>query len=403
MTPDNKQPLLLRGARVVFPHDAVEQSNLLLKDELIANCFAPHAESSAGASHVLDLGGLTIFPGFIDIHIHGAAGVDTMEAGVDDLLKIANYLASQGVTAWLPTLVPAPDEDYRRAVLAIETLMDEQAQASSSAASGVGARALGVHYEGPFINAAQCGALRPSYFQIFRTVADLEKLATLKHEKAAHLITLAPEIEGGIELVRELRRRGFVVSIGHTRATVETLDAALAAGARHMTHFFNAMAGLHHRQPGPIGWGLMRDEVTCDIIADGVHTDPLMLKLALRCKTAGRLTLISDAVAPAGMGDGDFHIWGETITVKDKRTSNERGSIAGSVISLRDAVRMMLSLGTTAHDVARMAALNPARLLGVDAACGSVAVGKRADLVALDNEGNVRLTLIGGRVAFDAR
>ncbi|MDQ3134766.1 MAG: N-acetylglucosamine-6-phosphate deacetylase, partial [Acidobacteriota bacterium] len=345
-----------------------------------------------------------IFPGFIDIHIHGAVGVDTMEAGVDGLRKVANYLASQGVTAWLPTLVPAPDEDYRRAVLAIETLMDEQVRASSSVASGGGgARVLGVHYEGPFINAAQCGALRPPYFQIFRTIADLEKLATVKHEKAAHLITLAPEIEGGIELVRELRRRGFVVSIGHTRATVETLDAAFAAGARHMTHFFNAMAGLHHRQPGPIGWGLMRDEVTCDIIADGVHTDPLMLELALRCKTAGRLMLISDAVAPAGMGDGDFHIWGETITVKDKRTSNERGSIAGSVISLRDAVRMMLSLGTPAHDVARMAALNPARLLGVNAVRGSVAAGKRADLVALDDEGNVRLTLIGGRVAFDAR
>ncbi len=403
MTTSNDQSLLLRGARVVFPHHVEEQANLLLKDELIADCCAPNAASSAGASHVLDLDGLTIFPGLIDIHIHGAMGVDTMEAGVDDLREVANYLASQGVTAWLPTLVPAPDADYRRAILAIETLMDEQARASSSAATDGGARVLGVHYEGPFINAAQCGALRPPYFQIFRTIADLEKLATVKHEKAAHLITLAPEIEGGIELVRELRRRGFVVSIGHTRATVETLDAAFAAGARHMTHFFNAMAGLHHRQPGPIGWGLMRDEVTCDIIADGVHTDPLMLELALRCKTAGRLMLISDAVAPAGMGDGDFHIWGETITVKDKRTSNERGSIAGSVISLRDAVRMMLSLGTPAHDVARMAALNPARLLGVNAVRGSVAAGKRADLVALDDEGNVRLTLIGGRVAFDAR
>ncbi|MGI8995499.1 MAG: N-acetylglucosamine-6-phosphate deacetylase, partial [Pyrinomonadaceae bacterium] len=254
-----------------------------------------------------------------------------------------------------------------------------------------------------FVNSAQCGALRTAYFKVFDNPAQLNALAMVKHESVTHLITLAPEIEGGIELVGELRRRGFVVSIGHTRAEVETLDAAFAAGARHMTHFFNAMTPLHHRRPGPVGWGLMRDAVTCDIIADGVHADPLMLALALRCKTAERLVLISDAVAPAGLGDGEFQMWGETITVTDRRTSNERGSIAGSVISLRDAVRMMLGLGVPEHEVAQMASLNPARLLGIDDRCGSIEEGKRADLAALDDEGTVRLTLVGGRIAFDAR
>jgi N-acetylglucosamine-6-phosphate deacetylase len=220
--------------------------------------------------------------------------------------------------------------------------------------------------------------------------------------EAIRMITVAPEIEGGIELVRELKARGWVVSIGHTRADVETLDRARAAGARHMTHFFNAMSPLHQRTPGPVGWGLMSDDVTCDIIADGHHVAPLMLRLALRCKTPERLCLISDAVAPAGQGDGEFRIWGETIKVAGGRTANERGSIAGSVSTMRDNVRQMLALGVAPPDVARMASANPARLLGIADSCGTIEEGKRADLVALDEEGRVRLTVIGGRMAFDA-
>lgn len=396
---DEKFPslLLITGARVVNAHGIDNDAGILVEDGRIAQRLTGQSGLPL-TPQMFNLNGLTLFPGFIDVHIHGAAGVDVLAAGVDELREVARYLATQGVTAWLPTLVPAPDEEYRRAAGVVRELMRVQDEGARA-----GARALGLHYEGPFVNSAQCGALRTAYFKVFDSPTQLNALATVAHESAAHMITLAPEIEGGIELVRELRRRGWIVSVGHTRAEVETLDAAFAAGARHMTHFFNAMTPLHHRRPGPIGWGLMRDEVTCDIIADGVHTAPLMLALALRCKTAERLVLISDAVAPAGLGDGEFQMWGETITVTAGRTGNERGSIAGSVISLRDAVRMMLRLGVPEHEVARMASLNPARLIGVDADCGSIEEGKRADLVALDNEGNVRLTLVGGRVAFDAR
>jgi N-acetylglucosamine-6-phosphate deacetylase len=215
------------------------------------------------------------------------------------------------------------------------------------------------------------------------------------------MITVAPEIEGGVELVRELTTRGWIVSIGHTRADVAALEEASAAGARHMTHFFNAMSPLNHRAPGPVGWGLMRDDVTCDIIADGQHVALLMLQLALRCKTASRLMLISDAVAPTGQGDGEFRIWNEKITVAGGRTQNERGSIAGSVITMHDAVRQMLALGVAPHEVAQMASANPARLLGLAESYGTIEEGKRADLTALDEAGRVQLTLIGGRVAFD--
>jgi N-acetylglucosamine-6-phosphate deacetylase len=210
------------------------------------------------------------------------------------------------------------------------------------------------------------------------------------------MITLAPEVCGGVELVRELKARGWIISIGHTRADLKVLDEAYDAGARHMTHFMNAMAPLHHRNPGPIAWGLSREDVTFDVIADGIHLDPFMLRVLLKIKSAPGISLISDAIAAAGKGDGDYEIWGETITVKNGRTANAAGSIAGSVISMLDAVRLMHSLGVSWVDLAQMASSNPARLLGVDKVCGSIEVGKRADLVALDQDGNVKLTLIGG-------
>lgn len=393
----DRPKILLRGASVVLPV-GVAETDVLVAGGHIAR-IAPRASSTdARPDEVYELDGLTLYPGFIDVHIHGAVGVDTMEASAaGDLARVAAHLAREGVAGWLPTLVPAPAEDYARAAGAIENLLAAQDEPDALPA----ARALGLHYEGPYINTAQCGALRPSYFRTFKQPSDLDELPIVAAPHAVRMITLAPEVEGGIELVRELRARGWVVSIGHTRADVETLERAADAGARHMTHFFNAMSPLHQRTPGPVGWGLVRDDVTCDIIADGQHVAPLALRLAVRCKTPERLCLISDAVSPAGQGDGEFRIWGEKITVCGGRTRNERGSIAGSVSTLGDCVRQMLALGLSPADVARMASTNPARLLGVAQTHGTIETGKRADLAALDEEGRVRLTLIGGRVAFN--
>jgi N-acetylglucosamine-6-phosphate deacetylase len=384
--------ILLRDARIVLPDRVVERGALLIEDGRIAQTFL-EATPAASGSLEYDLAGLTLFPGFIDAHIHGAVGVDMMAASAADVDRVSQFLATHGVTGWLPTLVPAAAADYARAIKSI----------SEATNSTVGARILGVHYEGPFVNSVQCGALHVQFFRSFSGAGDLDDLPGLSDERAKHMITMAPEIAGGVELVRELTRRGWIVSLGHTRADFEILDKALAAGARHMTHFMNAMTPLHHRAPGPIGWGLSRDEVTCDFIADGIHLDPQMLRLLLKLKGADRLSLISDAVAAAGMGDGDFQIWGETITVKDGRTGNARGAIAGSVITMLEAVRMMLSLGGSEVEVGRMAATNPARLLGISHECGSIKEGKRADLVALNKEGQVVLTLLGGRIVFDAR
>jgi len=266
-----------------------------------------------------------------------------------------------------------------------------------------GARILGVHYEGPFVNSAQCGALRAQFFRSFAGAADLDDLPRIHRQSVKHMITLAPEIDGGVDLVAELNRRGWIVSIGHTRAGFDLLDAAFEAGAHHMTHFMNAMAPLHHRAPGPVAWGLSRNDVTCDLIADGIHLDPHMLRLLLKLKGTDRLSLISDAVAAAGMGDGDYEIWGETINVKDGRTSNVAGHLAGSVITMLDALRLMKSLDVSEVDLAKMASANPARLLGIDHDRGSIQEGKRADLVALNRDGEVVLTMVDGAIVFEAR
>jgi len=369
--------LLLKNANVVLPDREVQGVSVLIEDGRVISLEAERGEE------VLDLAGTTLLPGFIDVHIHGAAGIDVMDATTAGLREVSEFLASQGVTSWVPTFVPASDEHYARAIAAISESMD-----------GPGACVLGVHYEGPFVNTAQCGALHTEYFKTYSAPADLDSLPL--PPAGVRMITMAPEVAGGVELVRELKRRGWVISIGHTRAGLEVLDQACQAGAHHMTHFMNAMAPLHHRTPGPIAWGLSRDEVTVDVIADGIHLDPFMLRLLLKLKGAPGISLISDAIAAAGKGDGDYEIWGETISVKNGRTANVHGSIAGSVISMLDAVRLLHSLGVSYVDLARMASSNPARLLGVDRECGSIEVGKRADLVALDRDGNVSLTLIGG-------
>ena len=400
----NKQ-LLLRGARIISHARMINSGAILIDSGRIAQVFDSEADVLPAVDSVLDLEGFTLFPGFIDVHIHGANGVDTMSAKAADLRRVSDFLARQGVTAWLPTLVPSTIEQYEHAIDAIAGLIEEPESESPPAAINADetsvlperpARVIGVHYEGPFVNSEQCGALHREHFRTFKAVADLDSLPTIQHEGAVHLMTLAPEIEGGIDLIKELRRRGWIVSIGHTRANVEVLDQALQAGARHMTHFMNAMTPLHHRAPGPVGWGLIHDEVTCDVIADGMHLDPSILKLILRSKTAERISLISDAVSPTGLGDGEYQIWGETIRVENRRTQNARGSIAGSVITMLEAARMMLSLGAPESAVARMASLNPASLLGISDECGSIQEGKRADLVALDKAGNVRLTVVGG-------
>ncbi len=380
--------ILLTNIRAILHDSTLQNASILIKDSLIEK-ISTKAETWA-TDEIFDLTGMTVFPGFIDIHNHGAVGFDVNSASAEDLIEIAAYLASKGVTAWLPTLVPDSDENYKRAIDAIDDLMEAQIRMPI-------AQALGVHYEGVFANEKMCGALRPQFFKSFKDGNEACELPRLK--KAVHFTTLAPEVENGIDLVRELRRQNWVVSIGHTKAEPEVLDEAYDAGARHLTHFFNAMTSLHHRDMGVAGWGLTKGGVSFDIIADGIHVASEMLKFAVENKSVEKVSLISDSVLPTGLGDGDYEVWNEKISVVDGKTKNERGSIAGSVITLLDAAELMLSLGFSEVEVSKMASLNPAKLLGVEGEYGSIEVGKRADLVAFDDTGNVKMTIVGGRIA----
>ncbi|HVF30455.1 MAG TPA: N-acetylglucosamine-6-phosphate deacetylase [Pyrinomonadaceae bacterium] len=377
----------LQKVNALAPGGVVENASIDIADGVIAD-VAPGLDSPVDKT--IDCSGLTAWPGFIDVHIHGAVGVDVNVADSDGLVEVARFLARHGVTAWMPTLVPDSDENYHRAIAAVDRLMEVQGGLPI-------AQAVGVHYEGVFANEQMCGALRPQFFKTY-TGTELSQLPKLR--SGAHMTTFAPEVDGGVELAAALSESGWIASIGHTRADIETLDKAFNAGARHVTHFFNAMTPMHHRDVGVVGWALANREVTFDIIADGIHVQPSMLDVACHCKSPEKVTLISDSVAPTGLGDGSFTVWDENITVDGGRTRNERGSIAGSVITMLDAVRRMRSLEFNDSEVSLMASRNPARLIGIEADHGSIAIGRRADMAILDDEGNTRLVLIGGETAF---
>ncbi len=380
-----EETILLSNATAATSFGTTEQKDVLIRDGQIAEI----SNNGNKNEKTIDLRGQQLFAGFIDVHNHGAFGVDVNTATADDLRRVGQFLATRGVTAWLPTFVPDSDEVYRRVIAAIDEVMETQGNEAV-------AQIVGVHYEGMFANKKMCGALRPEFFKTFKNGTEINDLPRLKN--GAHLTTLAPEIENGIELIEEFVRQNWIVAIGHTNADAAVLDQAFGAGARHLTHFFNAMTGLHHRSVGVVGWGLTRDDATFDIIADAVHVHPQMLKFAVENKGAGKVSLISDSVAPTGLGDGEYELWNEKVSVINGKTKNERGSIAGSVITMLDAVKQMRALGFSDAEVSQMASANPARLLGIEATHGAIAVGKRADLVALDEQGNVKLTIIGGKI-----
>ena len=296
---------------------------------------------------------------FLDLHIHGAFGVDVLTASAADMDRLAAGLWARGVAGFLPTLVPLPLPEMAAAVARLSAWMKTRAEGD-----GRGATPLGLHFEGPFVSAARCGALHRKDFLDGTDALALGAFFEIASSAPGRgMTTLAPEIPGGIAVVKEFVRRGFVVSIGHTEADVATLDAARAAGARHMTHFGNAMKPLHHREAGPIGWGLVTDGVSVDVLADGHHLSKEMLRLVYRAKGDARVALISDAMPAAGLADGAYSVWGETLTVQGGAARNAAGALAGSTALLDDCVRHLASTGLPAEVAVRAASDVPRRLL----------------------------------------
>jgi N-acetylglucosamine-6-phosphate deacetylase len=380
--------LLLHNARVILEND-VQHGGVLVRDGRIALVFA-HDKTPVGlgASESMDLGGAYLAPGLIDIHIHGSVGVDVQATDVTGLAKLSEFLRSEGVTGYFATFVPASERDYLDAVATVSAYIDQEKETFRDGNGRTAAKVLGIHFEGPFVSEHRCGALRRQHFRRYEGDPGSLKPFIGGNTDLTRLMTLAPEIEGGLDLVGELIRNGVRVFIGHSQADPETLDRAVEAGATHITHFPNALDPLHHRKPGAVAWGLLRNDVTLDCIADLHHVDPLMLRLIYRSKGAHRMALISDAIMPTGLGDGDFSVWGEGITVRDGRTALSRpgeNTIAGSVITMRQALKNIVEVGIPVHEAVGMASLVPARAVGVESEVGSIKQGKRADLIAFDD------------------
>ena len=361
---------------------------VLLTNGRIAE-VARRVETRRGAE-VISLEGATLAPGLIDVHVHGSNGLDTMDGEAEAIAKLSAFFAAHGVTGFLPTTVAAPLPQIERAMNAVRHAVD----------SGLpGAQVLGVHLEGPFFNRQRAGA-QPVDWCVDPTEDALQRLLTTG-EGLIRMMSLAPELPGALAAIEILTRHGIVASLGHTDANYAQAQAAFTAGAQHVTHLFNAMSPLHHREPGVIGATLTTDGVMVQIIADGLHLHPATLALVVRCKGVDEVLLITDAIAGAGLPDGEYALGPQRVIVRNGEARTPAGNLAGSTLTLERAVANMVRLaGVSLPAALQMASLNPARVLSLEQHKGRLAPGYDADLVALDADFNVRLTVVGGRVVY---
>jgi N-acetylglucosamine-6-phosphate deacetylase len=325
-----------------------------------------------------------VAPGLIDLQVNGGFGVEVGE-DPEAIRCLAERLPATGVTAFLPTVITAEAAHYERVSAAFAT-----------AREAIGARPLGLHLEGPFLSPHRAGAHRRELIE----AADRALFETLLMGDGLRLMTLAPEREGAHERIRRLRERAVLVSLGHTDATYEAFVAAIDAGASMATHLFNAMSPFRHRAPGAIGAGLVDDRVTVGLIADGVHCHPASIRLALAAKGAERIALVTDMMPAAGMPPGRYELGGQAVTVDGVSATLADGKLAGSIMTLDQAIRNVVSwTEATPAEAIRMASEVPARLLGLTD-IGRMATGFVADLVLLDDELTVETTIVGGRVVY---
>jgi N-acetylglucosamine-6-phosphate deacetylase len=329
-----------------------------------------------------------ILPGFVDLQVNGSHGIDVMNGSPDEIAMLSRHLAREGATAWMPTAVTAPIEKIAEVHESIANAYEDSRQAGSANSAAI----LGMHLEGPFISPIRLGAhptlnLEP-HGDAFERVLAL---------RALRLITLAPELAGGMEAIRRLASRDVVVSIGHTNATLDEANAGIAAGARMFTHLFNAMRPLNHRDPGVIAAALAPSPAFAAIIPDAVHVHPAMLRLAVAARGKDGIILVTDKVALAQTTGIEKNVGRARAAIRDGAARLADGTLAGSIISMLEGVRVMIEkAGVGIGDAAVMAATNPAKLVGANDR-GRIDVGARADLIVLSPALELKSVHIGGR------
>jgi N-acetylglucosamine-6-phosphate deacetylase len=364
------------------------RSAVLVEDGRIADVFSERRfeqKHFPAGTRIHDAGGAFIAPGLIDSHIHGFAGFGTEDLSADAILAMSEHLGRYGVTAFCPTIYPMSEGDM---IAAIGACVDAVGREN-------GAKVMGVHLEGPFISPARLGVQRPEFV---RSVdLDLMERLFVAGKGMIRNMTVAPEIKGMRELALYSMKRGIVLQAGHTDATYENMLEGMQAGILHSTHFFNAMSRLHHRDPGAVGAIMIHSELSCEIIADGKHVHPGLIKLLLRDKPSSKVVLVTDSLKPTEQANCPLFANREEVALRDgvfHRVADD--VIAGSALTMMRGLENIVSWGTPIENAVEMAATNPARIIGLGQR-GLLVPGWEADIVVFDQAFKVLASMVGGK------
>lgn len=377
--------IVLSGADLVLPNGVQPEGTLVIDGDRIAEI---RPSSSASGRELLR--GHFVVPGFVDVHVHGTGGVDTLD-GRDAIAALASRLPEYGVTAFCPTSVACSADSLARMLESVETLRNRPDS---------GARVLPAHLESNFVNPAFKGAQPADWLRLPADGADVLAVIEARAESVG-IVTLAPELDGARDLIQRLAAKGCIVSLGHSGATLEQSRDAIAAGARQATHLFNRMPPLHHREPGLAGAVLTSEQLAAEIICDGVHVHRDMVRMAIAAKGAARMMAITDAVAAAGLPDGAVaSLGGRPICVRSNGAYLSDGTLAGSLATMNRVFRFLVAdVGLPLQDASRVCSATPASELNLRD-IGTLRVGAIADLVVLDAGYNVKRTYVAGRLVY---
>jgi len=371
------------NGRIVMPRGILEKKVLVIQGEKIINL----TDVAPAGAEIINAKGFFIAPGFVDVHIHGGMGADTMDGTVKALKTISSGIVQHGTTSFLPTTLTMGHKNVFKALKAVGSLQGKTL---------AGAEVLGAHLEGPFINVKHKGAqnadfIVPPDYQWLDDFSDVIKL-----------ITYAPEMDHDFVFTKKVKAEtDITLSIGHSDASYELVNQAINYGCTHITHLFNGMTGLHHREPGVVGAALMNKGVFTELIADKVHVNEHLFQFVLDNKGKKRIVLISDSIRAGCMKDGTYDIGGQDAHVENGVARLRDGTLAGSVLTLNQAVRNFYeNTNTTLSEVIHMASLNPATSINVANRKGSLKIGKDADVILLDDEFNCHLTMVNGKVVY---